>query len=127
MTVLVVLPLWLLHPLVQASVIASTARAPLHKSWVTDSVVNTGILPVSFRAAGGRAVEVSSTGIGQVSGPLHAHGLLSLKEAVTLPWWGLVIVALAVTSPLLRCLWHIFRGDEAAALHARDGSVPPTP
>lgn len=127
-SVLTALPLWLLHPFVRASVIASTPQVPHHTHWASDSVVNTGILPASFRAAGGRAVEVSSAGVGQVSGPLHAHGLLSLQEAVTVPWWGLAIVALAVMSPLLGCLWHIFRGDEAPPLHARgrDRSAPPT-
>ena len=128
MSVLTALPLWLLHPLVRASVIASSPLVPHRKHWAMDSVVNTGILPASFRAAGGRTIELSSGAIGQVSGPLQTRGLLSLRQAVSMPWWGLAIMAIAVMSPLLGCLWHIFRGDEAPPLHLRQHvlSAPPT-
>ena len=60
LTVLTVVPLWLLHPLVRASVIASTLEVPGHPHWASDSVVDTGILPAWFAEAGGRAVRVSS-------------------------------------------------------------------
>jgi hypothetical protein len=119
MTVLTALPLWLLHPLVRATVIATTISVPHHPHWASDSVVNTGLLPVTFSALGGPAVHVGSTGIGQVSGPLHAHGLLKLQAAISLPWWVSAIVALGVMSPLIGCLWHVWRGDEAVPLHRR--------
>ncbi len=115
LTVLTVVPLWLLHPLVRASVIASTLEVPGHPHWASDSVVDTGILPAWFAEAGGRAVRVSSTDLGHVSGPLHAHGLFELRQAIALPGWTFTIVALAVASPLLGCIWHIFHGDEALA------------
>lgn len=125
MSVLTALPLWLLHPLVRATVIASTITVPHHPHWASDSVVNTGLLPVTFSALGGQAVRVGSTGIGQVSGPLHAHGLLKLQEAVSLPWWVSAIFALGVISPLVGCLWHVWCGDEAVPLHrvGREGSA----
>ena len=58
MTVLTVLPLWMLHPLVWATVISSTVDLPHHGHWMSDTIVNTGILPVSFHAAGGQVVHV---------------------------------------------------------------------
>jgi hypothetical protein len=113
MTVLAVLPLWLLHPLLSATVIASTVDVAHHGHWMSDTIVNTGILPASFHAAGGQVVNVSSTGVGQVGGPLK-NGYLTLHDTVSLPWWGWTVLALAVVSPFAGYLWHAWRNDEVA-------------
>jgi hypothetical protein len=112
MTVLTVVPLWMLHPLVGATVIASTMDASQGRHLATDTIVNTGILPISFRATGGQAVHVSSTAVVHVSG-VSVNGSLKLHETVSLPWWGLTFVVLSMLSPLAGCLWHIWRDTEA--------------
>ncbi len=105
MTVLAALPLWVLHPLVSASVIGTKVGLPNHRHWASDTVVNTGILPVSFRAAGGRAVHVGSTGVGHVAGSLGVSGSLIVHEAVSLPGWGWTVLASVVVSPLAGFMW----------------------
>ena len=112
MTILTVLPLWLLHPFVSGTVVSTTLGVVHHRHWASDVVLNTGVIPVSLHAAGGQGVLVSSTDLGHVAGPLK-HGYLMLQETASLRWWGLVLVALVVISPLAGCLWHILRGDEA--------------
>ena len=81
MTVLAVLPLWVLHPLVSATVIATKVDLPHHRHWASDTVVNTGILPLSFHAAEGQLVHVSSTGLGHVAGLLSVNGSLMLHDS----------------------------------------------
>ena len=111
MTAVVVLPLWTLHPLVRGSVISITLDRA-HRTSAT--VVNTGILPVSFRSASGQlAWHVRPTDLVHLSAKPSASGYLVLHEAVSLYWWGWVIVALVVASPLAGYLWHIWRDDEA--------------
>jgi hypothetical protein len=127
LAVLTALPLWLLHPLVRATVLASTPYLWHHRRWVSYSIVNTGVLPVSFHAAGGQGLHVSSTDLGHVAGPLK-NGSVMLHEAVSLPSWGWAVVALVVLWPLAGCLWHISRGDEEAPAVAPMSSPaqPPT-
>jgi hypothetical protein len=112
MTILAVLPLWLLHPLVSATVVSATLGVPHHPHWATYTVVNTGILPVLFHVAKGRAVHVSTTGLGRVAGALSANGSLALHDTVSLPWWGWAVLALVVVSPLVGYVWHAWRDDE---------------
>lgn len=112
-TVLAILPVWMLHPLVRATSV-STALDPSHPGWARQDVVNTGILPVSFRAAGGQIVEhVRSGGLAHVVGPPSAGGSLMLRETVSLYSWGWVILVLVVLSPLAGYLWHAWRDTEA--------------
>jgi hypothetical protein len=42
-------------------------------------------------------------------------GYVILHEAASLYWWGWVIVALIVLSPLASYLWHIRRDEEVLA------------
>jgi hypothetical protein len=114
MTVLTVLPLWVLHPLVSATVISTTLNLPHRRHWASDTVVNTGILPLSFHAAKGQVVHVSSTGLGHVAGLLSVNGSLKLHDTVSLPWWGWIALAPVVVSPLAGYLWHAWRDDEMA-------------
>jgi len=125
MTVLTVVPLWMLHPLVGATVVSSTLDASQRRHLATDTIVNTGILPVSFRATGGQSVQVSSTSVVHVSG-VSVHGGLQLHEAVSMPWWGVAIVVVSVLSPLAGCLWHIWRDTEVVPdIGAGRNPVPP--
>jgi len=116
-----VLPLWVLHPLVRGSVLSITLDRA-HRTSAT--VVNTGLLPVSFRAASGQlARHVRPTDLVHLSARPSASGYLVLHEAVSLCWWGWVIVALVVASPLAGYLWHTWRDDEAVP----DPAAAPVP
>ncbi|MGA2530334.1 MAG: hypothetical protein ABSG36_14395 [Acidimicrobiales bacterium] len=111
-TLLVVIPFWLLHPLVRATLISTTGD-PSHKAWLRAKVVNTGILPASFHAAGGQYVaHVMAAGITQVAGPPSEGRYLVMREAASLQWWGWTMVIALVILPLAGYLWHIWRGDE---------------
>jgi hypothetical protein len=123
MTVLTVLPLWVLHPLVSATVISTTFNLPHHRHWASDTVVNTGILPLSFHAAKGQVVHLTSTGLGHVAGLLSVNGSLMLHDTVSLPLWGWIVLAPVVVSPLAGYLWHAWRNDEMA-LPTEASSLP---
>jgi hypothetical protein len=56
-------------------------------------------------------------------GPADGHGAILVTQSVSLQWWGWVIVACVVASPLLGYLWHVGRGDETAT----SGPGPDTP
>jgi hypothetical protein len=122
-TVLTVLPLWVLHPLVSATVISTTFNLPHHRHWASDTVVNTGILPLSFHAAKGQVVHLTSTGLGHVAGLLSVNGSLMLHDTVSLPLWGWIVLAPVVVSPLAGYLWHAWRNDEMA-LPTEASSLP---
>jgi hypothetical protein len=127
-TSLAVVPLWLLHPLVRGSVMA-TAPDTDRAGWLRGTVLNTGILPTSFAAAHGETVaHVASTSSIQVTGPPTGHGYLVIRQAVSLPWWGWVLVVLVVASPLLGYLWHVVRDNEvvseAGELRSQDVAIP---
>jgi hypothetical protein len=114
-TVLTVLPLWAWHPLVRATVL-STTNDPSHRGWDRSTVVNSGILPVSFRTSSGGVVShVVSAHTTQVAGPLNEHGSLIVHEGASLYWWGWTIVAAVVVSPLAGYLWRSWRNDESGA------------
>jgi len=119
MTVLAVVPLWMLHPLMLA-VVKSSAPDRSHPNWQRDTVVNTGILPISVRAPGGQVADhLSTTGVAHVAGPTNSSGYLVLHETVSLYWWGWTLLALVVAAPLAGYLWHIWRGNEAVDLSGK--------
>ena len=91
MTVLTVLPLWVLHPLVSATVISTTFDLPHHRHWASDTVVNTGILPavVPRRKGPGRPRELDRPRAR--GGPVSVNGSLMLHDTVSLPWWGWIV------------------------------------
>lgn len=108
-----VLPVWILHPLVSATVVATTLD-PAHSHWLRMTVVNTGILPASFHVAIGRGVShVGPAALARPVGAPVGNQPLILHEVVSLYWWGWVIVGLVVVSPIASYAWHIWRGDEA--------------
>jgi hypothetical protein len=110
-TILVALPIWMLHPLVRATVVSSTAD-PAHPGWARVTVVNTGILPISSHVASGPSVaHIASTGRVLLSGPVSASGPLVVHQTVSLSWWGWAITALVVLSPLAGYLWHAWRDN----------------
>ncbi len=107
-----VLPIWILHPLVGASVIATTTD-PAHARWLRMTVVNTGVLPAAFHVASGRSVShVQSAALARPTGTPVGHQPLILHEVVSLYWWGWAIVGIVVLSPLVSYAWHIWRDDE---------------
>lgn len=107
-----VLPVWVLHPLVSASVVATTTD-PAHSHWLRMTVVNTGILPASFDVARGRgASHVGSAALARPAGAPIGHQPLILHEVVSLYWWGWMIVGIVVLSPIASYAWHIWRDDE---------------
>ena len=119
-TILVILPIWMLRPLVRATVITSTVDKA-HPHWASVSVVNTGILPVSFHIPGGTtAAPIASTGRAVLSGPASANRPLVVHQTVFLPWWGWAIAALLVLSPLIGYLWHAWRDSEPVPELATD-------
>jgi hypothetical protein len=115
-TALVALPLWLLHPLVEATVISTTADPERHR-WMRMTVVNTGLLPSAFHAdRGGVTAHVDPTLLAHTSGPPDGHGAIVVTQTVSLHWWGWVTVGCVVASPLLGYLWHMWQDDEAPRL-----------
>jgi hypothetical protein len=111
MTALMAMPLVLMRPLVRG-VVTSTTADSAHSGLVRATLVNTGLLPVTFSGKGGSApAYVRSTGIAHVVSSVE-HGRAVLSEVVSLYWWGWSIVALLVLSPLLRYLWHAWRAYE---------------
>ncbi len=107
-----VLPVWILHPLVSASVIATTTD-PSHDHWLRMTVVNTGVLPAAFHVASGQGVShVQPAALARPTGAPMGHQPLILHEVVSLYWWGWLIVGIVVLSPLASYGWHIWRDDE---------------
>jgi hypothetical protein len=116
---LVVIPLWMLRPLVRGEMVSSN-RYGAHHGWLQEKLLNTGIMPVSFRAVGGQtASHVASTAARLVAGPTNHYGLLTIYESVSLYWWGWLIVVLVCLSPLLAYLWHVVRDDEVGPVRPR--------
>jgi hypothetical protein len=102
----------MLHPLIKATVI-STVGDPQRHRWQRITVVNTGLLPSSFRVIGGNVTShVSSTHLARAIGPSDSHGVILVSQSVSLYWWGWVIVACMVSLPLVGFLWHTWRNDE---------------
>ena len=123
LAMLVVVPLWVLHPLVQGAV-RGVSKDLAHRHWTVANVINTGLLPVSFSTSRGEAVgHVSSTAYAQVAGPVSKSGYLLVREAISLYWWGWVLCALVVLSPMLGYLWHVLRDDETAAPPAGEAAL----
>jgi hypothetical protein len=114
-TLLVVVPLWALHPLVKGAVI-SVASDPAKSHWARALAVDTGLFPVAFTALRGQvASHVAPTTAVHVAGPIARNGYLLLRETVSLYWWGWALVALGVASPVIGYLWHTYRGNESPA------------
>jgi hypothetical protein len=123
---LVVIPLWMVRPLVRGEMLAS-GQYKAHHGWLQEKLLNTGILPVNFRALGGQAVShVPSTATRQIAGPMNHHGLLTIYESVSLDWWGWIIVAFVCLAPLLTYLWHVMRDDEERPPRARRATPTPS-
>lgn len=114
MTVLLILPTLMLRPLVRA-VVTETTVDKAHPVWQALTVVNTGLLPASFRDDGGSHVLVDPGSQATLSGAtFHGHALVS--EVVMLPWWGWLAVGLAVSSPLCRYLFQAIRAYESCSV-----------
>jgi hypothetical protein len=109
LTLLVVIPLWILRPLVSAKVISSSPDHG-HSHLNTVKLVNTGLLPASFQtASGGHVSHIASTHVADVAGVADHQGLILIGQSVSLYWWGWTIVICGVTAPLAAYLWHAWR------------------
>lgn len=107
-TALLILPILTLHPLLNGQVTTASGTKVTHAT-----VVNSGILPEDFHGAGhvlahhvvpGHLAHIT------VNTP---HGAPLLSESASLPWWGWILVGLAIGWPLLGFLWHFWRDDES--------------
>jgi hypothetical protein len=77
--------------------------------------------PISTLACSDRCS--TPTDLVHLSATPSASGYLVLHEAVSLYWWGWVIVALVVVSPLAGYLWQTWRDNEAV----QDSATAPAP
>lgn len=101
-TLLVLIPVWILKPLIRGVLIYSE-KLPHHMSRVT--IVNTGLLPAQFKAVGGQFKDFISSGhVFTITGPLQKNQQVDIKEFASFHWWGWTIVFLIVLSPLISYL-----------------------
>lgn len=128
-TLLVLLPVWRLHPLVRGVLVYSTH--PGRAGLVVADVVNTGLLPAQFHPVGGHVASFVASGHHVwIRGHVRHGDFLRVGELASFHWWGWVIVWLVVASPLLGHLWRLARHPELVAelsngLHLPHGSTPP--
>lgn len=110
MTALALVPIWALRPLVRGAV---TGIAPdsAHAHWSVLTVVNTGILPVSFSAEGGQSTgHLATAGVASLAGPIFAHRAPAVHEVISLGLWSWPLLALVIMSPLAGYFWQVWRG-----------------
>lgn len=112
-SLMVVVPIWLLKPLVRGLVIATTTLRPGVSQMV---VVNTGLLSAQFRVPGGQVASFVAPGHRvTLSGTVHHAQPLGLIETASFHWWGWSLVYLFVLSPLIWYLVHLMRPSSRAA------------
>jgi len=104
LTLVVVLPVLILKPFIRG-VITQTAPDAAHRDWLSATVINTGMLTARFRARHAKGSVVSARHIGIVNGPMEKGGTI-LYQTASLHWWGWVIVASIVLSPIVSYLWR---------------------
>jgi hypothetical protein len=116
LTLLVVVPILLMRPLLRASLVEIASDSKPNGRF-TAILINTGLLPASFSAKGGTPdghVEPGATA--RVSGA--SKGGAVVHEVVSLHWWGWMIVALVVLSPLYRYAWLEWAASRTSAAEA---------
>jgi signal peptidase I len=115
-TMIVAVPLFLLHPLVDALSI-QTVSDPHHKGWVSSLVVNTGLLPAQLHVVHGQVLNsFSASQLHLVSGPSSARAPMTVHAWASLPWWGWAVGVLVVLSPLLAYMARQLRTSDHALL-----------
>ncbi len=126
-SVMVVVPMWLLKPLVRGIIVEVASPRP-GVSQIT--VVNTGLLPAQFGVPKGQVV--SFVGSGQrttLTGVVKEGHQLGLTQVASFHWWGWTIVGVVVSSPLIWYVVHLLRPSSRAerelVLRGRHLHVPP--
>jgi signal peptidase I len=125
-SLMVVVPIWLLKPLVRGIIVQTSSVRPGVSQIV---VVNTGLLPAEFRVPGGQVQSFVDPGFrATLSGPVHEGGQLGLSQVASFHWYGWAIVALFVSSPLMWYLIQLLRPSSRAerelVFHGRYVHVP---
>jgi hypothetical protein len=125
-SLMVVVPIWLLKPLVRGIIVQTSSLRPGVSQIV---VVNTGLLPAEFRVPGGQAQSFVNPGFrATLSGPVRRGGQLGLSQVASFHWYGWAVVALFVSSPLV---WYVIqllrpssRAERELVFHGRYVHVP---
>ena len=114
-SLMVVVPVWLLKPLVRGIIVETSTLRPGVSQIV---VVNTGLLPAQFRVPGGQIASFIAPGFrATLTGTVERGGQLGLSQTASFHWWGWALVILFVTSPLL---WYLLRLARPSAKAERD-------
>jgi len=96
---LVVVLIFLYHPLLNAQIVESVQKLTSHRA--NDRVANTGLLPVRVEASQTHHSIVLSRGdLGSFAVKTNAKGVSRLSAVAALDWWGWVIAAFVIGSPL---------------------------
>lgn len=128
-SLMAVVPIWLLRPLVRGIVVTTTALRPGVSQLV---VVNTGLLPAQFRVPGGQVAAFVAPGHrATLSGKVQSGGQLALNQTASFHWWGWAMVYLLIFSPLIWYVVHLLRPSSHAerdlVLRGRDLPVSAAP
>jgi len=128
-SLMVVVPIWLLKPLVRGIIVETSTLRPGVSQVV---VVNTGLLPAEFRVPGGQIASFIAPGYrATLSGPVQRGGQLGMAQTASFHWWGWALVIVFVMSPLIWYLLRLLRPSSRAerdlVFHGRYVHVPPAP
>ena len=106
-SLMVTLPIWVLHPLVRGVVVETSSLGPGVEQSV---VVNTGVFPAEFRVPGGRSASFITPGHRAViEGPARRGGQLDFQMLASFHWYGWALVILAACLPLIIYLANLAR------------------
>jgi signal peptidase I len=113
---LIIVPIWLIKPLIRATVIQTTA---LKNGMERLTIVNTGLLPSQFRAAAGQFKDFVASGQRlTLTGRLQPDGQVAVSQFVSFHWLGWTIVVLVIASPLLLFVSQLPKQRRLAIQHA---------
>jgi signal peptidase I len=106
-TLIVLVPVWMLKPLIRGVLISSvTARKGVGRV----GVVNTGLLPAQFKAVQGQFKDFVSSGHAIVlTGKFQPDHQVHIVEFASFHWQGWTVVYLIVFSPLLAYFYRARR------------------
>jgi hypothetical protein len=103
----VLVPVWLLKPLIRGILVSST---PIGHGVDKVAIVNTGLLPSQFRITQGQFRDFVSSGHRVImTGHAQKNGQVSVSEFASFHWLGWTIVALLSLSPLIGYCYRYLR------------------
>jgi hypothetical protein len=114
LTLVVVLPLLVMRPLVRG-VITEVGTDGSHHGWLSTSVINTGMVATRYYTKNTKGAVISPRHVGIVHGPAD-KGAAILYESASLHWWGWLIVAMIVLSPIVSYIWRTIRHAERSVV-----------